>query len=360
MLRIAGPLIGVLCAAGSVASACGFHNYTPQSTLVDRLLNSDHIVLARQDPSDPFQYSPTSALEGSINDVDIPFLVDSTTRRKLSLQSDHQVLFARDGMYGPWQRVAFIDNDLKPVLDAIMTHLGAWELGNDLSRFQTFASLMNHPNTTIRHLALQELDRANYGFLSTHPLPIDPNRILRVLNDPTQVDMKPIRVLLLGLSGDSSVAPVLERGLARSIPVQDSLIGAYATALIETQGQTAVQRLAQIYLADPAVPILSKEMIVEAFALHSQYGDDEMRQAVSDVMQDVLWYAPELAAAVARQFGARSVWTQAQLLQNMVKQGALSSIYDVLAVSRYVALAQEASSMPGYNSSPALKTQVTE
>ena len=83
----------------SLGSACGFHNYAPQPTLVDRLLGSDEIVLARSAPNNPFKFKAYQALEGGLGSSEIPFLVDSITRRRFAMDANTAVLFARAGAY---------------------------------------------------------------------------------------------------------------------------------------------------------------------------------------------------------------------------------------------------------------------
>lgn len=48
----------------TAARACGFHGYLPERTVIDRMLDSDHIVLARADPANPFRYVAVDAIRG--------------------------------------------------------------------------------------------------------------------------------------------------------------------------------------------------------------------------------------------------------------------------------------------------------
>lgn len=340
---VVGPLIGILACMATAASACGFHNYAPQPTLVDRLLQSDHIVLARPDPDDPFRFMATRAIEGDAAFADIPFLVDSTSRRRLAADPEAQVLFARDGAYGPWQRVAFVDAEMRPVLQQVTARLPDWEIGDEQDRFATFAALLDHPDPVIRVLALRELDRADYGYLVAHKLRVDPGLILSQIDNPAETELRAIRILLLGFS-DSDVARArLERGLAQAIRFQGTLTGAYATALIEMGGPGQARDVARRYLAAPDLTLAAREMVLDALALHGQYGEEDMANAIDLAVAEALKEAPELAPAVARQFGARGVWTQSQTLAAMVRERAIASPLDILAISQYVALAESVS-----------------
>lgn len=339
MRRLLTAVTLILAGTVSGAAACGFHNYAPQPTLVDRLIGSDHIVLARQNSENPFRYEVTKALEGYADGVELPQLVDTVSRRRFAIEPDAQVLFVRDGPYGPWLRIAFIGQSMQPVLDAVLANLADWETGDELSRYRTFASFIDHPDTFVRTLALRELDRADYGFLLSEPLAIDAGRIMSRFNNPTQRDLRAIRVLLLGLSGNTSVLEPLTRGFENAARFESNLTGAYATAMIELEGARRAEAMARDYLVGRDIPAASVEAIIEALALQSQYGDDAMKETVAEAVSEAVQRDPRIAPAIARQFGARGVWSQQAAMSELVQTGGLASPLDVLAVSQYIAMA---------------------
>jgi len=331
---------------GTSASPCGFHNYAPQPTMVDQLLGSDDIVLARAASDNPFRFEAFKALEGNLGPSEIPYLLDSTTRRRLALDANAAVLFARDGAYGPWQRLAFIDAAMAPVLNTVMERLPVWESGEDLDRFSYFATLVGHPDDRIHKLSLRELDLADYGLLRELRLEIDPSRLLHGLDNPFESEFKPIRVLLLGLSGADSLRDRLEQGVASNIAVDGRYIGAYATALIELAGPDAVRDIAGNYLTDRSLSIFTRELLVEAISLHGQTGDPVMDVAISEAIENVLWVDPSLAGAVARRFGSRSDWTHQPALEALLTEGSMQPLADLQDVSQYLTLAKEFGDQP--------------
>ncbi len=314
--------------------------------MVDRLLSSEHIVLARPRADNPFRYEAIQALEGSLESVEIPQLVDSATRRRLASDPEAQVLFARDGSYGPWRRVALIDGELSPVVDHVMRKLPEWELGGDADRLGYFATLLNSPDIRIQSLALRELDQADYGLLRALPLEIEPERILSRLNLLHEYDLSPIRILLLGLSQQPEILGLLEAGVARHTRSTGTLLGAYATAMIELGGPDAIDHLASTYLSDRSILDANRELIAEAMALHSLNGNPETRVAARAAISSSVKMNPELAPTVARQFGIRNDWTQADVLSEVLQQNVLTSPSDILLVSQYVALAHQDASQP--------------
>lgn len=335
-------ILAVGLMAATAAVPCGFHNYAPQPTMVDRLLSSDDIVLARSTPSNPFRFEVVEALEGSFTTPEIPFLVDSSTRRRFALDAGAAVLFARDGAYGPWVRLAYVDAAMAQVLDTVMERLPSWELEGDNDRFQYFASLMGHPDDRIQSLALRELDQADYRVLRNLDLRIDPGRIRTHLNLPTETDLKAIRILLLGLSGDIQLRTQLVNGVQYSVTSEGKYLGAYTTALIELVGPEAVTELAANYLTNREISIFARELMIEALALNRGTDNNGLDEAIFGAIHSALWVDPELAGGVARQFGAIGDWSLQAVLQASLDDGTVIDEANRQDVVRYLARALEA------------------
>lgn len=327
-------------------SPCGFHNYAPQPTLVDRLLGSDEIVLARSAANNPFRYEAYEALEGRLGSSEIPLLVDSLTRRRFALDARAAVLLARDGTYGPWQRLAYVDAAMAPVLRTVMARLHSWEFGDEIDRFRYFATLIGHPDDRIHRLALRELDQADYSILRDLDLTIEPKRLQVRLNQPNEAEFKAIRVLLLGLSDDVQLRDWLEKGVEDSVKSGGAYLGAYATALIELVGPEAVVNLAANYLTKRDISRLTRELLIEAIALHGGTDDLDLEASILQAINSTLWIDPGLAGAAARQFGARGNWSIKDVVQDLLEEGTVLDAVDKQDVFQYVALARASTAQP--------------
>jgi len=330
----------------TASSPCGFHNYAPQPTLVDRLLGSDDIVLARPAPDNPFRYKAFEALEGSLGSSELPFLVDSSTRRRLALDPDAAVLFARDGSYGPWLRLAYVDAPMAPVLRTVMARLPSWAIGDDADRFGYFSTLLGHPDDRIHKLALRELDQADYSILRNLDLSIEPRRLQAGLNLPNEAEFKAIRILLLGLSDDIKLREQLENGIQYSVRSEGVHLGAYATALIELVGTDAITNLAANYLTNQGYSLLARELLIEAIALHGGTEDRDLEASILQAINSTLWIDPGLAGAAARQFGARGNWLLKDVMQALPEEGTVLDMADNQDVAQYLALARETTAQP--------------
>lgn len=338
VLSAAMGLIGA-----QAALACSFHTYIPAETIVDRMLASDHIVLARPDPENPFRFKAVTAVRGSPDEVDLPHLVDSTTRRKMAAAPNDLVLFARDGSYGPWERLTYLDADGRALLDRIVPRLNDWERGEDKDRFALFAEVLKHPDPTLANWALTELDRAPYEVLRSLPINVDAAQLSANMWAPHEYRYLPIRVLLLGLSGDEAARPLLDSGLARSLNGLASIhTGAYATALIELEGPEALPGLAAHLAPQGSADPVARESLIEAMAIHGFSGDTDMQAAVRSAVEKALAADAALAPMVARQFGLRADWSHHERLAAVLSARQVSTTADLIAVSQYVAFARAA------------------
>ncbi|WP_146136682.1 hypothetical protein [Aliiruegeria haliotis] len=346
MIPIRSALPVALSLAASASLACGFHGYSPQPSLVERLLVSDHIVLARNDPQNPFAYKAVRAIEGSLDHVELPHLVDSATRRRFDLNPDATVLFARDGDYGPWQRLTYVGPELAPVIERIAPRLDDWQMGGDEERFQIFADLIGSEDPALQGIALRELDTADYYVFRRLDLKPDAEAIGAQMYRPEGAGLLAIRILLLGMAEGEVADTLLRRGFALTLKSGGPLLGAYSTALIELNGTEAVSLLAQTYLADTTIPLDVRESIAEALAIHGIAGDPTLQPEISEAVSAALEAAPDLAPAVARQFGFRAEWSQFATLNDLLRSGKIRAAPDILAVSQYLAMASNAGAAP--------------
>ncbi|MXU66010.1 hypothetical protein [Oceanomicrobium pacificus] len=328
---------GLLAAAPALA--CGFHNYAPPPSLVDRLQTSDRIILARTAPDDPFRYAARTALLGPVEGFESDQLVDSVTRRKLAGDPVAQVLFARDAINGSWQKLAFVDPQMGQLVDTVMDRLDDWHgPAGAPDRFAFFADQLGSTDPAIHKIALRELDQADYGVLRSLVIDIPPAQLMRSLDILQEVNLKPIRLLLLGLVGDGAARDRLEAGTRQSADISGRLLGAYATALIELDGPSAVRLITREIMGDPSLTDASREMLAEALALHSLSGDPDTRAAILSELDAALAWDPTLAPSLVRQFSMRRDWTLAPALDRLTRTGetgALSAA-DRLAVAAYL------------------------
>ncbi len=332
-------------AAAPAALACAFHMYSPQDTVVDRMLASDHIVLARANPDDPFRYKAVSAIEGGIEDVELPFLVDSVTRRKLNLRPDDMVMFLRDGSYGPWEKVAYLDSDYMQIIDDVAANLETWIFQDEWLRYAYFAPLISHQSHEIRRLALSELDKAPYEVLRQLKVDATMDAFRDNLFIPAEAELLPLKTLLIGLTAEEEAVDLLQNRFA-SVVRQKNLpgVGATATALIEIEGIDGLATVVSTLSTSPDLTVEVAEAAIEAIAIHDLVGSEDLRGAIHDRLGALVAERPDIAGGIARQFGSRGGWQMADELSELIAARQVRDLASLMAVGQYVALAREAAS----------------
>ncbi|MEO1139796.1 MAG: hypothetical protein AAFW87_10090 [Pseudomonadota bacterium] len=291
---------------GQAAVACAFHGYVPNPTIIDLLLATEQVVVARLDPNNPRRYSAVETLVGP-DVADIPITVTAETQALLTRDPSATVLLARDGAYGAWLDLAILDNRFRSVIDRLVRDQSIWYSGGDAERLAVFAGLVNDPNADLRRLALQELDRAPYSALRKAQVP--PVQNLRQDLRKGEPDLMPIRVLLAGLSQDQGFASLLSSDLDTAIRNDVAYMGAYATALIELEGDRAVRDILDRHLKDGSLSVQTREKLLQALAVQHKAAPDQTRRTIAIGVAELLRTSPELGEAAARHFGLRSHWS---------------------------------------------------
>jgi hypothetical protein len=345
--RLAHQVAALVLAAGFTMAvkcpshACAFHTYMPSKTLVDQIIEAEVLVLARQAPDDPFRFTPFETIRHRVEPPPIPDLVDTATRRRLSDEPNHAVLFAYDADSDGWIRVTYVDEVMRPVVDHIVELAPRWSTGGDDERVRFAAALLGQKNQALRRLALTELDRAPYSMLRKVGVPIGAEALLNDLWRFQEIPYLPIRALLLGLTGNDAARAVIRTAVERAAHVRSSSnLGPWATALIEIDGSSGVAMLQALFLRDATQPAKARELVVEALAVHNISAEPQLRGAIGLALSDFLRRDPASAVMIARQFGSRNDWTQAERLKEALNGGAVEKGPDLDVVTSYLAQAR--------------------
>lgn len=328
------------------AVACAFHLSAPEKSAVDWVLETDHLVIARNTPDTPFVFSVTETLRDGGREVEIAQLVDSNLRRRFTANPDEGMLFAYDSATGTWRSLAYLTRDFRAIVDRVLANMDSWEPGYAPERFEMFAPLQNDPDAGLRQLAILEIDKAPYTMLREIELSIPVSNLLEDLWTPRGYPYQSIRVLLLGLSGEDAAREEIHAFIDR-VATWDwaNNLGAFATALVEIDGVNGVTRLEQAFFATPNQPLDKLEQVVEALAIHSGVGMAEVKTEIDAALARLIRARPETAPLVARQFGTRNDWSHAHQLETLVRAKEFSSSADLLTVAVYVAQAKGAGAL---------------
>ncbi|WP_412554686.1 hypothetical protein [Shimia sp. MIT1388] len=286
------------------AVPCAFHGYEPKPTLVERLINADQVVLARPSAATPFRFDVTKQMRGDASVGTLPFLVDSTTRRLMRLKPQANVLFARDADTEVWHRLATVDADFDPVMHDIWSALPDWQ-DNPAMRATYFSKLLHHRDRRLRDLALRELDLAAYGTLRALDLEIDANALRSQLDVITEMDLRAIRILLMGFAEPSEdLSAFLKDRITTGVAHDSDMLGAYALSLIALEGRGGLRWLSDTHLSSTHNTYNTHSAMVQALAMHFQTGDSALREEIEEILTARVLFDPDLAYVVSLQFSA--------------------------------------------------------
>lgn len=344
--RLAGVLLTVTLVvfAGS-AVACPVCIDRPEATLADRLLRAEAVIVAREDPSQPFHFAPVSVLKGTVGAAPIPLLLDSATRRRLAIRPETGVLLLRDG--DDWTRAGFADTVWRDTAVTILREGPRWSGAPD-ERFRFFDALLHHADDRVRHLAIDELSRAPYGLIRAMRRPIDGATARRALADRFEIPWASFYILMLGLSDrpdDHALIRDRNADIARLGGSRE--LGAWATALIEIDGAPALGRLAQAWFETPGRDAAALRDVITALAVQGREGDPTLRPTILATLGAVPLIRPDLGGSVAAALGEIGDFSQADMIESTMLDAARRndvtlSEPELLAAGLYVSRARRA------------------
>lgn len=336
------PVIGVryliLCAAifvAPAAMACTVCITAPERGVAQRLIEDDLVVLARPAQTNPFQYEIVEILRGDPATIEsapeVPFLVSSVLRRRLSADPDLGVLMS----YGPaepedfrtqllserqprrWNQLLTLTSDLRPQIDQIVQApgWGAPRIGSaPAPRFEYFAALHAHPNPVLRRMAWRELRTWPYGRLRQITPALSPAELRAVLSDKNAIPDAPLAILFLANHDSQDARDIVAAGAARALAGGIDLnLGAWVVALAEQKGSDAVRSVAEALLWPMEVTERRRQagldgLITAADAL------PELQPAVASALAEAARRHPQLLPAVA---AALLKWEDGRLVQDV-------------------------------------------
>ena len=318
------------------AKACAFDLVKPERTVIDWIVESDTLVLARPEKGDPFSFAVVKVLAGTETPPPIPYLVESSTRRKLANRPEAAVLFART-QDSHWRRVAFVDEGFAQTLEVVLNHREAWSTGMPQSRIDYIESLQDRTDPLHKTIVISELDKVPYEKLRAFDLRISANELLSDLWTPQGYTYQAIRALLLGFNGSDSARLEIRRvmkGAGGSSNPKN--LGAFSAAFIETEGMNGVSRLARDVLLDPEQPLEVVEQVVMALSVHHAISGQGVRNTIDVALSQLVSDRPEAGALVAKHFTLRANWSQADVLRPLIRDRKLNSTADLFAVAVYL------------------------
>lgn len=241
-------------AGGSLVEACQICVPLRTQSVADKLLAAKTVVLAREHPEKPYHYGAVRILKGACDqDEDMALLLTTSMRRLLLADPELHVLLAKVGKGGEaeWQLLGTTKNGpyLQVVCD-VLKYAQKWAKTPE-ARWKYFASYLGHENEALHKLAHVELNRAPYGIIKklgrSGVIPLDDIRAF--LADRQYIEWHALYILLLAQSEDEADHKFIVRSYhsAEEFGIT-TLLKARMTAMIEVQGEAALDLIDQHYL----------------------------------------------------------------------------------------------------------------
>ena len=311
------------------ASACQICLPFPTDSLADRILAAEHLVLARENPDQPYTLGITRILEGG-DPPPLELFLDSSSRRWLSFGEDRAILCGWFPEEGGWRSLARHDELLAPVVRDILKNRQAWQ-DEPGARVRYFADLLGHEDNTLADLAHLEVARAPYREITHYADRLSRQELLKELGNPRRMEWHALYILMLAQSDHPDDHQLIHDKLERNAHWGFSLqTAAWATALIEIDGPAGIERLSELYLSETEREPVELAAIHAALRVHGDQGSSELRDPVVAAYGRLLERAPALAPELADDLTKWNRFDHADAFTSLLKNGEV----DLLGTTR--------------------------
>lgn len=316
MLRHALTVAALLALAPSSSDACTLCVGLPAKSDADYLIESDCVILAREDPNQPFSFAPVEVLKGDFDGREIDLLVDSLTRRRLSADNDRKVFLVQTKKNGAWRSLGIASEAFEAVCRRVLMSAPAWERVSEReTRFEFFAQLFGHEDPQIFRLAYLEVSRAPYQTIRRLGRVTPRARFAAMLEKREFIEWRPLAILLLGQSRRPEDIQYLRDSLesAQRLGLTTTL-AALASAAIEIDGPAAVAYLEENYFRSGTRTCEELREVIIALSLQGTEGTRTLRNRIIAAYAVLLENRPNMSPLVARDMAA---WNRTDLADQL-------------------------------------------
>lgn len=313
--RITAFLVTFLLLAGGPGWACNICLPYPSNTALDYALESETLVLAREDPKRPYSFKPIEVVKGLYDGSVIPLLVDSTTKRMLDSHPNHKVVLARNKTI--WRNLGYASEVYEDVIRELVFRRRFEVEKYSLERALFFVPYLGHSDRQLSELAHLEVARAPYSVIRVLNSPVSREKIYSVLRNIAYMEWQALYILMLGSSDRPDDVAFVLRRLQTAAKFDMVLnLSAYLTAYIEMAGQKGIDFAKNEFLAKRH---RDKTVVIEtlkALSIQGREGRIELRSQIIEAYGDLLVNQPELAGYVAKDL---TDWQQTQFSSAMAR-----------------------------------------
>ncbi len=344
---ILGALFVVLLAAR--AQACPICVAMPTKTVADHLLESETVVLVRENVEKPFTYSVMKVLKGEPPTEPFGLFVDSATRRRLKLHPGEAVVLVRRDMGQDWQRLGIADEKYQIVVERILLFADRWTGKGDIQhRLEFFLSLFGHKNRLIFELAYLELGRAPYEKIKRMAEFVSREELRPLLQRREYIEWRSLAILLLAQKADPRDRKLIEETFqsCQEFGLTTNL-AAWATAYIELNGEKAIEEIEATYLRDSERSAAEIRAVLTALSIHGRAGTRELRERIVKSYGIALQFHPQGADTITADLTQWEHWNYTEVVGELLKnENVTLQASEMNGIRKYILAAEREPSTP--------------
>ena len=321
----------------------------PKATHADKLVESETVVLARENMDKPFFLRTVDVLKGAVDNPEIDSFINSFTRRKLKLNPNDVIVLGRMGSSEPWRHIAYADADYLTIICAIINRSDSWQAGRgDRMRINLFAEYLTHENPLIREQAYLEVGRAPYAMIKRTSGSVPRRQIREFLANWQLLEWHSLYILMRGQSrAPDDIAYIRKKFESAARYGLETNLSAWVTAFIETHPDTGIEEVeAKYYLNADRSRTELEEVLKGLSVLGSEGGLAtknivKRRRRIIKSYAKLLDYHPQMAGWVAKDL---TVWKIRAMVERMERINSQESNLDAsskLAVNYYLSVASQ-------------------
>ena len=274
----------------------------PRETVADRLIESDVVVFARENPDKPFSYQAVDVLKGKCDSIDIDLFLNSSTRRQLKVNEDLVVVLVRGGENRSWRTVGVADRVYQQVVRRVLAFAPQWRgKGGAEKRCEFFLMLFGHENRALFRLAYLEMGRAPYSTIKRLGGIVPKEDILPFLQRREYIEWRALAILMLTQNANESDRKLIESRFDDCCRFAlTTNLAAWATAYIELRGASAIDRIQQQYLSNPDRTEEEIRGVITALSVHGRDGHTHLRDQIARSYAIAMKNHPAVADAMRK------------------------------------------------------------
>ncbi|EEE37828.1 hypothetical protein RKLH11_1666 [Rhodobacteraceae bacterium KLH11] len=292
--------------------ACAVCVELPEASIADHILSAEVIVLAGAAPDNPFRFSVQKILRGTEGQLEtipeIPFLIDSVTRRAFHSDPTKTVLLTYGAIYKDstgrsfsrgWKRIFTMNPERIEFVERLRPLGVHWIFGatDTPDRVSFFAEYLWHPDHVLHNIAMIEIGRAPYDLVRPIGDRVSTRRIMEEFNNLNRFRYVPVAIRLLGLQTDPQAVSIVRSRFAKTLKAGGPNTFEWALAGIETDGASAIRAIGRV-IQDSETKLEHRQSLIRAL---SEAGtvQPKHRDEILGIFSEALGKDPRLAIRIA-------------------------------------------------------------